>query len=303
MSRNPSGVNTFTPSSVAPAVIDTTIDPTPFNNLIADISTELTNSADRGGRGAYTAALQMGGFKITNLGTPTVSNDAATKAYADSVVGIFVKTVTTQQFNVSGTYVPHAGMLFAHIECYGGGGGGGGSANTGATFDGAGGGGGSGGYSRKLVTAAQIGVSKVVTVPAAAAGGSAGNTSGTSASPVSVGVLCIANGGFGGGGNNGAGGLGIGGSGATAGTGDDASTGTDGGHGNGADASPTFVFGGDGAPGQLGGGRSGPASSNGFPGSVYGAGGTGGESSAASGAKSGGAGATGYVRITEYNSI
>jgi hypothetical protein len=33
-----------------------------------------------------TGHLPMGGYKITGLGTPTVSTDAATKAYADAVV-------------------------------------------------------------------------------------------------------------------------------------------------------------------------------------------------------------------------
>ena len=34
---------------------------------------------------AFTADQPMGGFKLTNLGTPTVSTDAVTKAYADSL--------------------------------------------------------------------------------------------------------------------------------------------------------------------------------------------------------------------------
>ena len=36
---------------------------------------------------APTVAVSMGGQKITNLGTPTVTTDAATKAYVDSVAG------------------------------------------------------------------------------------------------------------------------------------------------------------------------------------------------------------------------
>lgn len=304
MPRSPSGVYSEPVSTVAPAVAITTIDPTAFNGLMADIGTEITNSLDRAGRGAMTAALPMGGFKISNLGTPSVANDAATKAYADSVVGTFVKTITVKQFNISGTYTPQTGMLYAVLEGWGGGGGGGGTANTAALNDAAGAGGGGGGYSRKTVTAAQIGASKPITVPAAAAGGAAGNNAGASAAAVSVGVLCIANGGSGGAGNNGSGiNVAPAGTGATNGTGDDTFGGNDGGHGNAGQSSTIFVFGGDGGAGSWGGKVSGPASSNGFPGLYYGSGGTGGESSNGSGAKSGGAGAPGYVRITEYNSI
>jgi hypothetical protein len=36
---------------------------------------------------AFTANQSMGGFKLTNLGTPTVSTDAATKGYVDGFSG------------------------------------------------------------------------------------------------------------------------------------------------------------------------------------------------------------------------
>lgn len=39
----------------------------------------------RGGTVAFTADESMGGFKLTNLGTPTAAGDAATKSYTDSV--------------------------------------------------------------------------------------------------------------------------------------------------------------------------------------------------------------------------
>lgn len=51
------------------------------------LTTKLANGADfiqRGGTVAYTADQSHGGFKITSLGTPTASTDAATKAYVDA---------------------------------------------------------------------------------------------------------------------------------------------------------------------------------------------------------------------------
>jgi hypothetical protein len=75
--------NFIQPANTA-AVTATAINSAAFNTLITDIGTEITNSLDRGGRSAMTAALPMGGQKITGLATPTVSTDAATKAYVDS---------------------------------------------------------------------------------------------------------------------------------------------------------------------------------------------------------------------------
>lgn len=51
-------------------------------------TSQLQDGADfirRTGSVAWTADQSHGGFKITNLGTPTVGTDAATKAYVDSV--------------------------------------------------------------------------------------------------------------------------------------------------------------------------------------------------------------------------
>lgn len=340
MPRNASSVYSQPVSSVSPSVSNTTIDPSAFNGLMTDLSTEMTNSLDRGGRGAMTAALPMGGFKITNLGAPTAGSDAATlakvnapgpmtanvsfggfkitslgtpaattdgvtKAYADALItGLtYTKTISAQQFTATGTYTPHASLTFAIIECVGGGGGGGGSANTAPTDDCAGGGGGGGGYSRTTVTAAQVGASKAVTIPAAAAGGASGNNAGAAGGDVSVGVLCIAKGGLGGQGHPSVpSSTAVAGTGGVAGTGDDTFTGDDGDHGQGAISSPVFVFGGNGAGGPFGGRTAGPTATNGFAGTGFGAGGTGGESSAGGGGKAGGNGAKGYVRITEFSS-
>jgi hypothetical protein len=86
MPRSSGGVMSLTPSDVAPAVSNTVIDPVTFNAMLTDIATELTNSLDRGGRGAVTAALSMGGFKLQNLGAPAVAADAVNLSYLVSHV-------------------------------------------------------------------------------------------------------------------------------------------------------------------------------------------------------------------------
>jgi hypothetical protein len=63
MPRNSSGVYSA-PANTA-AVSGQTISSTAYNTLETDIGTELTNSLDRGGRSAMTAALPMGNQKIT----------------------------------------------------------------------------------------------------------------------------------------------------------------------------------------------------------------------------------------------
>ncbi len=65
------------------------------------------NFIKKDGSVAFTADQSHGGFKITNVGTPTSTTDAATKAYVDSVAqGLSVKTAvrvaTTANITLSG---------------------------------------------------------------------------------------------------------------------------------------------------------------------------------------------------------
>jgi hypothetical protein len=165
--------------------------------------------------------------------------DRAQEPYsARNALGItFDVTAVTARFNSavqqvitsSGTYTPTSGMKFAIIECVGGGGGGGAVAGTaGNTY--VGGGGGAGGYSRVRVTAAQVGASQTVTIGAGGNGGAAGSNNGSPGGDTSVGSLCVAKGGSGGGfcsvASGAAGGLG-----GVAGTGDLSSPGAPGGTG------------------------------------------------------------------------
>lgn len=244
----------------------------------------------------------------------TGANVAATQAVGNSTrkiattafVQAAVAKVYVQTFTASGTYTPHPGMVTCLIECVGPGGGGGGVATTFNSINSGGGGGGAGGYSRKLATAADIGASQTVTIGAAGAGGSAGNNAGGNGGDTSVGTLCIAKGGSGGGGCPLAGSA-TGGAGGVAGTGDVAAPGMPGMgmssvSGN-ANWGVLTALGGSGPFGAaaasvlVGNG----SKSNGPAALGYGAGGGGGVTSGdAIGSAAGGAGSGGFVRITEF---
>lgn len=70
--RNSSG--TMSLASGNPVVTGTTISSTTYNNTMSDIANELTNSLDRQGRGAMTAALQLASGSVSNPGL-TFSSD------------------------------------------------------------------------------------------------------------------------------------------------------------------------------------------------------------------------------------
>jgi hypothetical protein len=209
--------------------------------------------------------------------------------------------VAIQVFTTNGSYVPSANMATCVIECYGAGGGGGGVAGAVSQTKVAGGAG-SGGYSRKLATAAQIGVSQIVTIGAGGTGAAAGANGGGTGGVTSVGSLCIANGGFGGlpgafsaGGNVGG----------APGTGDFTARGQ-GGISAGGDttAAMTIGNGGTGASSPVGsGGVSGLSNAGASPGNAatgYAAGGGGASAQNSAATAAGGAGAPGVVIITEY---
>ena len=223
-----------------------------------------------------------------------------------TIINSGVVTVKKQVFTSTGTYTPSSGMLFALIECQGSGGAGGG-ANGNTTIVSAAAGGGSGGYSRVLVSAATVGASQTVTVGAAGVPGTAGNNPGGAGGAVSVGSLCVANGGGGGSGNgNSQPAAAAGGVGGTAGTGDVAVVGNSGGSAYGLTTTQAGISG-YGAPSYFGGGvagvvEAGSACSSGNAGGNYGAGGSGAICNNTATPTAGSAGAKGVVYITEYNS-
>lgn len=90
MPRQANGV-ALQPANTA-AVGSTTISSSAFNTLITDVYSELTNSVDRGGRSAMTAALPMGNQKITGMADPTIATDGATKNYVDTTTAAFFST-------------------------------------------------------------------------------------------------------------------------------------------------------------------------------------------------------------------
>lgn len=210
--------------------------------------------------------------------------------------------IAIQVFTASGIYVPSPSMTTAVIECQAGGGGGGGAASQAVAGQNAAGGGGGGSYSRKFVTAAQIGSSQNVTVGAAGAGGAAGNNNGIAGGNSSVGTLCTTNGGLGGIGVVSAGNGTIVAGGAV-GTGDFSVRG-----GAGSQGFPNILTTSFPATGGYGGnsvlGVGGPSITTGQPGNAgsgYGSGGSGGSSfSSGAIAQPGGNGSPGIVVITEY---
>jgi hypothetical protein len=217
-----------------------------------------------------------------------------------------VRVITSSTtYGPSGTVVMTPGTASVIIECVGGGGQGGGVVGSASAYFG-GGGGGSGGYSRKLVTAAAIGSSQSVTVGAGGAGATPGANNGNAGTTTSVGSLCIANGGFGGGFSAATPGFGWPGAGASpaGAVGDVIAAGTTGIGGYFNNALGLAALCGCGASGPFGGGASfsftNSTANAGVAGSNYGAGGSGASAAAATGSFAGGAGSAGVVIITEY---
>jgi len=59
---------------------------------------------------APTANLSLNSFKITNLATPTLTGDAATKGYVDSNGGLSKATADTYYFSFANTTLPSASL-------------------------------------------------------------------------------------------------------------------------------------------------------------------------------------------------
>lgn len=248
-----------------------------------------------------TAPTATPGTNTTQLAT-TAFVEAA-RVILVAADALRVKTVKKQIFTASGTYTPSTGMLHCIIECVGSGAGGGGTAGTAGNLF-TGGGGGAGSYSRLIATAATIGTSQTVTVGAAGTGGAAGNNDGNVGADVTVGSLCIAKGGAGGGGCA-SGDFGFGGAGGIAGTGDFSIPGGAGIAGMIASNATTFAIGGLGGNSYLGAGgvMSVPVattSGNGANATNYGAGGGGGASQNTTATSAGGNGSKGIIIITEF---
>jgi hypothetical protein len=152
-------------------------------------------------QGATAPADGGQGFYYYNAASTASDNGGTVIVPTGAIQGAWLRLVGALSGNLvvdasSTTYTPSAGLLFAIVETIGGGGGGGGvSGSTGYSL--AGGGGGAGAYAKKLLTAAQIGASQIVTVGIAGSGGS-GAANGTNGTASSFGSLVVSGGGTGG---------------------------------------------------------------------------------------------------------
>lgn len=243
--------------------------------------------------GAANTLTNIALSSLVTTGTPSSSNFLRGDGAWASPLG-----VTTQVFTSSGTYTPHAKLLYAVIECVGGGGGGGGVVNGGAATGGSAGSGGAGSYARSTVSAATIGASQTVTIGAAGASGVVGGAGGNGGD-TSVGTLVIGKGGGGGGANT----SGAAGAGGVLGTGDFTVVGQAGTTGFVLNTTGlTFVVG-AGGQSYFGGGLNlvfQSATSVGQGATGRGNGGSGGSTWNAAGGANGGTGSAGVVVITEF---
>jgi hypothetical protein len=97
MSRNGSG--TYNLPAGNPVVTGTTISSTWANNTLSDIATAITGSVASDGQTTMTGALQMGGQKISNIGTGTLSTDAINLA---QLVAALTNAIITGDLTVTG---------------------------------------------------------------------------------------------------------------------------------------------------------------------------------------------------------
>lgn len=237
---------------------------------------------------AATTGFANAGFVLTSNGNAALPDwQVAPAATGINSILRFVFTIADTGTN----YVPSAGLKYADVEVIGGGGGGSGSA--GATGFG-GSGGGAGGYARKLVPAATIGASQVLTIGAAGAAGASGGGAGGAGGTSSLGAIVSATGGAGGPAPSdaaAAGGGGVGGDFNTVGgpgfAAKDAKSGT--GPTCAGEAGGNTLFGGA--------GRQTPQDSDGIAATSYGGGGSG---AGGFNNHTGGAGFSGVIIITEY---
>jgi hypothetical protein len=259
-------------------------------NMVLDTAPTISSPALTGTPTAPTAAA--------NTNTTQIATTAFALAAALGAGGI----VKIQVFDIGGgatqTYTPSAGMVNALGFTWGGGGSGGSTAASAGGQLSGGAGGGAGGFSIKLMTAAQIGASKTVTLGAAGVPGAAGNNPGGAGGDTSIGVLCVAKGGSGGAGNSGSTAV-TGALGGVAGTGDVQGTGAPGGGFLG--GTSTASVSNFGASSLIGGGGQALPSPGAGTGAVGRAAGGGGALSVnASSAAAGGAGTAGHCFIIEF---
>ena len=241
------------------------------------------------------------------VGATSVTSTGTQLNLLNAMTVVPFNKIASQAFTASsGTYTPTTGMVYCIVEAWGGGGAGGGCTST-TSNSSAGGGGGAGSYSRRILTAAQIGASEAYAIGAGGTPGTAGNNAGGNGADTTLGSTLVVGKGGSGGGGGAAGSQGAGGAGGIAGTGDLTGIGNNGLNGlTTAAVSTEFVLSGVGASTILGPGANTGSQQVSTTGSGAtantGAGGGGAVSwnGASTPNRAGGAGGSGYMIITEF---
>jgi hypothetical protein len=104
MARNSSGTFTYisTPAVPGPAIPSSTT----FNNVMADLANEVTDSLDRSGKGAMLASLDHGGFTAINAADSTLPTALATVQQAQKDVLKHAVTVAGTVDAIQLTFTP-----------------------------------------------------------------------------------------------------------------------------------------------------------------------------------------------------
>lgn len=305
------------------AYVDSNVGVTSFNTRAGAVTLQLSDITGAGGAPAASPAL-TGTPTAPTAPAGTANTQLATTAFVSAALGgggvaslnghtgALSVSVNQRLFTANATYVPTPGTVLAMVECVGGSGGGGATA-YGPSWGMVAGGGGSGGYSRSILTAAQLGASQAITVGQGGAGAVGAATTppaGGNGTATSFGSLVIALGGLGGlsfdAGNN----WGGGGPGAAAGTGQLALAGNPGSVGGGSYRNATLNAvsnignGGDGGSMFSGAGLGGNTMLTATPGATgsngsLGGGGGGAAAFGAGGPWNGGNGGGGWCLVTE----
>lgn len=267
------------------------------NNVAVALKAPLASPVFTGNPTAPTASPGDNDLSLANTAFVT----AALVALAPSIA---VTVVRRQVFTASGTYTPHASMLYCTVTATGSGGGGGGANASTSSDNSCGGGGGGGGTTRETYSAATIGASQTVTIGAAGTAGASSGTSGGAGGNTTFGALMTAGGGVGGTGQSSSSAFAAAGGG-TGGTATGGETNIPGGAGAAGIAATAVAIGGNGGgtfwgTGGRGGARSGAHSTSSAAGTAYGAGGGGGAVQLSTSGNGGGVGMTGIVEVIEY---
>ena len=120
-------VDTLAPSvatggglSIAPAsILSIQLDPSLDNDLSLSSSGLLGSGLKTDGTSQMTGNLNMNSNKITNLLTPTIRTDAATKGYVDSSIATIMTNVdmnSNQIFNLADPVDPHDAVTKEYVD-------------------------------------------------------------------------------------------------------------------------------------------------------------------------------------------